>query len=254
MILVILAAGRGKRLGLKTKKMPKCLVEINGKSLINYNKDFINRFKKVVIVTGYKDHLIKNNFKENKSIIFIKNQKYLDTNMVYSLFCAYKYLKKYKEDIVISYSDIVFDKSIFSSLKSKGNFLIVYSEWLKIWKLRMKKSMIFNDAESLVVKKNILISIGQKIIKKIPKYQYTGIIKLRFNGFMKLYKYFKVQKNNKIDFTTFLNSSIYNGILEMKVKKTKKFWFEVDNLKDANVLTHIIKKNKFSLKSKFIIS
>ena len=157
MILIILAAGRGKRLGVKTKKIPKCLLEINGKSLINYNNDFINKFKKVIIITGYKDHLIKKNFKKNKSISFIKNQKYLKTNMVYSLFCAYKYLKKYKQDIVISYSDIVFDKSIFSLLKSKENFLIVYGEWLKIWKLRMKKSMIFNDAESLVVKKDILI-------------------------------------------------------------------------------------------------
>ena len=79
MILIILAAGRGKRLGVKTKKIPKCLLEINGKSLINYNNDFINKFKKVIIITGYKDHLIKKNFKKNKSISFIKNQKYLKT-------------------------------------------------------------------------------------------------------------------------------------------------------------------------------
>ena len=245
MILVILAAGRGKRLGVKTKKIPKCLLEINGKSLINYNNDFINKFKKVIIITGYKDHLIKKNFKKNKSISFIKNQKYLKTNMVYSLFCAYKYLKKYKQDIVISYSDIVFDKSIFSLLKSKENFLIVYGEWLKIWKLRMKKSMIFNDAESLVVKKDILISIGQKITNEIPKYQYTGIIKLKFGNFAKLYRYFKTLKNDKIDFTSFLNSSIKDRIIKMKVKKTKKFWFEVDNSNDAKALARIVKKKFF---------
>ena len=56
MILVILAAGRGKRLGEKTKKLPKCLIEINGRSLINYNTEFINKFKKVVIVTGYENN------------------------------------------------------------------------------------------------------------------------------------------------------------------------------------------------------
>lgn len=246
MILIILAAGRGKRLGARTKKIPKCLIEINGKSLINYNSDFINKFKKIVIITGYKDYLIKKSFKNNKSITFIKNPKYSNTNMVYSLFCAYKYLMKYKEDVVISYSDIVFDKYIFSSLKSKGNFLIVHSEWLKIWKLRMKKSMIFNDAESLVVKRDVLISIGQKIVNEMPKYQYTGIIKFRFQDFIKLYKYFKILKNTKIDFTNFLNSSINNNIIKMKVKKTKKFWFEVDNLNDANALTRIIKKKKFS--------
>ena len=248
MILVILAAGRGKRLRKKTKKTPKCLIKVNGKSLINYNKEFIEKFKKVVIVTGYRDHLVRKNFSENKSITFIKNKDYLKTNMVHSLFCAYNYLKKYKNnDIVISYSDIVFDKSIFTLLKSRGNFLIVYSEWLKIWKLRMKKSMIMNDAESLVVRNNNVISIGQKILDKMPKYQYTGIIKLKSHDFIKLYKYFKILKNIKIDFTKFLNSSINNKIIKMKIKKTKKFWFEVDNMNDANALTRIIKKKKFIL-------
>ena len=244
MILVILAAGRGKRLGEKTKNSPKCLIDINGKSLINYNIKFIEKFNKVIIVTGYKDHLIKKNFKNNKSIIFIKNKKYLKTNMVYSLFCAYKYLKKFKEDIVISYSDIVFDKSIFKTVQPSGNFLVVYSEWLKIWKLRMKPSMIINDAESLVVKNNNLISIGNKIKDKMPKYQYTGIIKLRFNSFTKLYNYFKKLKNNKIDFTRFLNLSIGSKIINMKIKKTKKFWFEVDSLNDAKALTLVLKEKK----------
>jgi choline kinase len=164
--------------------------------------------------------------------------------MVYSLFCAYKHLNKFKEDIVISYSDIIFDKSIFKTVLPSGNFLVVYSEWLKIWKLRMKPSMIINDAESLVVKKNNLISIGNKIKDKMPKYQYTGIIKLRFNSFTNLYNYFKKLKNNKIDFTSFLNLSISNKIINMKIKKTKKFWFEVDSLNDAKALTLILKEKK----------
>ena len=245
MILVIVAAGRGKRLGKKTKNKPKCLIDIQGKSLINYNSGFIKKFNKVVIITGYKDYLIKKNFKNNKSITFIKNSKYLQTNMVYSLFCAYNYLSKFKEDIVVCYSDIVFDQSIFLSLKNKGSYLIVYSEWFKIWKLRMKSNEIINDAEDLVIKNDKLISIGQKITKKMPKYQYTGIMKFQFNNFTKLYNYFKILKNNKIDFTNFLNLSIKNKILEIKVKKTKKFWFEVDNLKDAKALSLIIKKNYF---------
>ena len=244
MILVILAAGRGKRLGIKTKKLPKCLVDINGKSLINYNAGFINKFKKVLIITGYKDNLIKKNFKNNKSISFIRNKKYLTTNMVYSLFCAHKYLNKFKEDIVISYSDIIFDKSIFTLLKNSGNFLLIYSEWLKVWKLRMNTNLIKDDAENLVVKKNDLISIGEKIKNKMPKYQYTGIIKLRFNSFTNLYNYFKKLKNNKIDFTSFLNLSISNKIINMKIKKTKKFWVEVDSLNDAKALTLILKEKK----------
>jgi len=54
MQLVILASGKGSRLKNKTKKIPKCLVKVNKISIIDYNEKFINKFKKVIIVTGYK--------------------------------------------------------------------------------------------------------------------------------------------------------------------------------------------------------
>ena len=239
--VIILAAGTGSRLRPLTDNVPKCMVPFLGKSILKRQIEVFSnsRVNEITIVAGHLENKIKC---DNLKKIF--NPHFGYTNMVYSLFCAYKYLNKFKEDIVISYSDIVFDKSIFKTVQSSGNFLVVYSEWLKIWKLRMKPSMIINDAESLVVKNNNLISIGNKIKDKMPKYQYTGIIKLRFNSFTKLYNYFKKLKNDKIDFTRFLNLSIGNKIINMKIKKTKKFWFEVDSLNDAKALTLVLKEKK----------
>ena len=61
MQLVILASGRGSRLQDKTKKIPKCLVKLKGKPIIDYNLKFFNKFKKKIIITGYKSQLIKKN-------------------------------------------------------------------------------------------------------------------------------------------------------------------------------------------------
>ena len=58
MQLVILASGKGSRLKNKTKNIPKCLVKINGKSIIDYNKKIFSEFKNIIIVTGYKSKLI----------------------------------------------------------------------------------------------------------------------------------------------------------------------------------------------------
>ena len=86
------------------------------------------------------------------------------------------------------------------------------------------KKNILKDAENLIVKKNIVSEIGTKLrIKKLPKYQFMGIIKLRKNTFKKCYEYFNKLNDEKIDMTSFLNLCIKNNILNLSVQKYKVF-------------------------------
>ena len=68
-----------------------------------------------------------------------------------------------------------------------------------------------------MVKKKKLISIGEKINKKLPKFQYMGIIKLKYKDFINLKKYFKKINYPKIDFT-----SCYTKITDKHYKKVVK--------------------------------
>ena len=55
MILIgFLAAGRGSRLNDKTKNLPKCLVKVKNKPIINYLINFKKYFSKTIFVCGYK--------------------------------------------------------------------------------------------------------------------------------------------------------------------------------------------------------
>lgn len=233
MILIILASGRGSRLKNKTKNQPKCMIKIGKNMIIDHLAENFKRFNKIIIVTGYKSQKIKKYLEDVKNIIFVKNSNYLTTNMVESLF---KTKKLVNEDVVVSYSDIIFDKHIIEKLiKEKKTCLPLYTKWQRIWKLRMKSlKKIKSDAENITVKDNKIYSIGGKINSKMPDFQFMGLIKIIKKDFNNMFKLYKKINNKKIDMTTFLNNYIKNQN-NLFYFKTSKYWFEIDNIRDLRV-------------------
>lgn len=230
MQLIILASGRGSRLGDLTIKKPKCLVNVNNKSIIDYQREIFKYFKTIIIIVGYKGHLIKKKLKNLKNIIFIENKHYRQTNMVYSLCLARKY---FNNDTIITYSDIIFDKNIIKNIyKKKNNILPINKEWKDLWLKRMKKKDIYNDAEDLQIKYNQISQIGTKIQGTLPKYQYMGIIKLNKSSLIKFFNIFKAYNKPKISFTDFLNYLIKKYKFNIEAYKNSKYWYEIDNETD----------------------
>ena len=230
MELILLAAGRGARVPKKFRNHPKCLLKIKKKTILDYNLNFFEHFKKKTIITGYKYSKLLPFIKKNK-FNYIVNKNYKTTNMVYSLF---KIKKTTSKEIIICYSDIIFDSKIINNIKKSNNknYILLKKNWLKIWRGRMKYKKILDDAEDIKIKSNKIISIGEKIIKKLPKSQYMGIIKLRSKDFLKLKKFFKQINNKKIDMTSFLNLALVKKIIKLYPLYTSKFWYEIDSGKD----------------------
>ncbi len=116
---LILAAGMGIRLKEYTKNIPKCMVDINGETLIKRQIEALNsvEINKIIIVCGYKKEILKDyimkNF-QNNDIIFVDNDDYKTTNNIYSLFLAREYLSQ--DDTLLLESDLIFDNSIIKSL------------------------------------------------------------------------------------------------------------------------------------------
>ena len=122
MNLVILASGMGTRLN---KKMPKCLVSINNKTLLERIINISKEFDKVIIVGGYKINLLKKIINNNENIYLINNKHFKTTNMVESFFKAYN---KIDRDVIITYSDILLDQSLFKKMISfNKNHLLLKS-------------------------------------------------------------------------------------------------------------------------------
>ncbi len=90
---VILAAGNSERLGDLTKDRPKCLIEVGGRSLIDYSLMYLNAFgvREVAIVTGYCGDALRRAVGSGPPglrVDYVDNPDYATTGSVLSLLVA----------------------------------------------------------------------------------------------------------------------------------------------------------------------
>ena len=239
MQLIILASGKGSRLGT-SRTSSKLFLEIYpGKTIFNILSKIFNLFNSVIIVFGYKFLINKKKVKSIKKIQLVRNKKYSTTNMVESLFLT---KKKINSDVVVIYSDIVFDLIIIKKIsKIKGSIIPLNTDWFELWQKRMNKKDVVKDAEDVITKNGYLTSIGKKIKKRLPSSQFMGIIKLTLRDYNKLYIFYKSLNNKKIQFTHFLDKSLSEGIIKLKYKNFNNLWAEIDTSRDLRVAQNIFK-------------
>ena len=115
---IFIAAGQGSRLGDITKDLPKPLIDVNGKSIIQRQIDLLrqNNIHEIIIVTGYKKE--KFTF---ENIEYVHNPLYREQEQVGSLMSA---RSKFTDDILVMFGDIIFDEKILQQiLNSKGEII-----------------------------------------------------------------------------------------------------------------------------------
>ena len=117
--IIILAAGQGIRLQPFTNNKPKCMVEYQDKPIINHILSTIKQcgIQNIALVDGYQHSILREHLKK-ESIHFYHNHQYNQTNMVSTFFCAKEFMNSdfLDEDLIISYSDIVYKDSILQKL------------------------------------------------------------------------------------------------------------------------------------------
>lgn len=244
--LLILAAGRGSRLGTLTEKCPKCMVEIDGQSILSRLLDSCSKLglQDIFIVTGYKkDSFIGLNIEQ------IYNPYWSSTNMVASLDCALDLISNEK-DTLVCYSDIIFESHILKTMINLTSNLTVASntKWLDLWSQRMENPL--NDVETFIHNsERKLLEIGKKTssVESIMG-QFMGLVQIPKDHASDLKEHlrnFKIQVPNweKAYFTDFLQFIIDNGG-HIQVEPFDGGWLEIDTTEDLSIYQKLLKSNQ----------
>ena len=238
MRMILLLAGEGRRLRPYTNDLPKSLVQIDKRSLLERQLDVIKSsdIEEIVAVTGYK----ANKLDEFDFTAAVHNPNYSCTNMAYSLLCAKDYLD---QSIIISYGDIVYSPEILKRLISTpGELVIAIDEnWENYWKSRYEDPL--SDLESLKLDQNRnIIDIGKPVtsFEEIDG-QYIGLLKVSLRATRYLIN--SVEKSGS-DVKIFSGKSLHDAymtdIVQMLIENGfvaipclfKEPWVEVDTVAD----------------------
>lgn len=115
---VILAAGQGTRLRPLTNHMPKCLVQVHGKPLLQYQLESLEQagIQHCIIVVGYLGDQVQRHFGQrfgNVRISYVTNEIFESTNNIYSLWLARQELN---DDILLLEGDLLFEDDLLWDL------------------------------------------------------------------------------------------------------------------------------------------
>ena len=233
---IILAASRGMELGPLTKNIPKAMVNIGDKPLINHIANTYRNVevKDIYVVRGYK----KKAFNVT-GLNFIDNDEYEDTQEVYSL---YKAMDEINGNCIISYGDVLFKKHIaLMLLESIDDFsIIVDINWKDSRnKNRMADYVTCSDPSSkkLFNKSVYLKSVTPDEYDDNTHGEWMGFLKLSKKGAGILTAHLKkIAKDpgemKKMTMAHLLNSLIKDG-QQIKVIYTSGHWLDVDSLDDV---------------------
>jgi choline kinase len=117
---VILAAGQGTRIRSVHGERPKCLIEVDNSTILDYQLEALSKagVNEVAIVVGYEkeqimNHVIKRQLNQGQRIHFIENPAFAITNNIYSLWLALEWLRG--DSFVVLNADVILDADILAA-------------------------------------------------------------------------------------------------------------------------------------------
>ena len=246
---IFIAAGEGLRLENITKDLPKPLVDVNGKSIIERQISLLrkNNVNDIVVITGYKKE--KFTF---KNIEYVHNPNFREQEQTGSLMTA---RSKIVGDVLIMFGDILFEEIILQQmLDSKGDIVIaVDKNWEKSYEERHDNPK--SEADKVLIKDNKVIQISAKNIEVNDDNdvgELLGLIKLSMKGSKILIDQYEKLENShigkfhdavsfkKAKFVDMLQELLSSGIVITPVSIKGK-WCEIDTKHDLEIAKKMFK-------------
>jgi choline kinase len=244
---VILAAGRGRRMGHLGGDRPKCLVELEGKPLIERQIAALWRggVDEIGVVRGYRAEMI-----DFPGLSYFANERWAETNMVMSLAAAAPWL--HSGPVIVSYGDIFYRNELVRGLASApGQLVISYDRaWRRLWSRRFADPLA--DAETFRIDAaGQLLEIGGKTTRiEDIEGQYMGLFKFTppaWSAVEALVGALDAPIRNHLDVTGLLRRLLAGKVLPISTFPTDGQWGEIDNPDDVALYQEMVREGNLLL-------
>ena len=235
---VILAAGMGKRLKDLTRDNTKCMIQVNGVTLIERMLRQIERhnLSRIVIVVGYEGQKLINYINTlgiKTPITYITNPDYDKTNNIYSLALAKDWLCK--EDTLLFESDLIFEDSVLEVLLNDSRETLALVDKYESWMDGTCVKLEPNDGiEAFVPGKNFKFGEIADYYKTVNIYKFSKHFSCTYYvPFLEAYQ------------SALGENEYYEQVLriitmldepEIKAKRLSgQLWYEIDDIQDLDI-------------------
>lgn len=222
---IILAAGKGSRLGSLTAGKPKSFVEINGKKLIEYNLKLLEKYgvDDIIIVTGYQCEAFEELMRDMKNVKFVYNPFYEMVNVLGSFYMGMNMLN---DDFIYLHADTICEPKIFEKLVRLESDVILPVDY----------KICDDEAMKVRSENGQVVQITKQMPNELAEGEFIGMAAFKKKVIPALKEKTKQLMKEKA-FTDYFESAIQRLIDEEKfdirtVPTDGAFWAEVDFIED----------------------
>ena len=222
---IIMAAGKGSRLGNLTETLPKSLLKIKGKSLLDINIAMLHKYGiwDITIVTGFQNEKFNEVSKEIPGITLVYNPFYEFTNVIGSYYMG---MNQLHDDFIYLHADTICDIGIFDELLRKDGDIV----------LPVDTKPCDDEAMKVRVENGIIVEITKQMPVDVAAGEFIGIAKIRKRVIDDLNNSAIRVLQDKA-FNSYFEGALQR-VFDMKkydirmIETKGRFWGEVDFLED----------------------
>ncbi len=186
MRVIVIGAGRGRRLMPTTADVPKCFAEVAGRRLLDWALDAFraNGLERVCFIGGYQIEKVQQDYPQFE---FRHNADWEHNNILASLFCAADLMD---EPFICCYSDVLFTADVVSRLAASADDMVlgVDTAWLARYADRTDHPP--DDAEKVTVAGGAVTRIHRHMPPAEAHGEYIGVAKFSAAGAARLREHY----------------------------------------------------------------
>jgi choline kinase len=177
---IVIGAGRGSRLGRETDVVPKALVPVMGRPMLDWILEALAEAgfarKDVLFIGGYRADVVRARYPD---LSFVINQQWEQNNVLASLLCARAELAR---GFVSTYSDIVYRGSTVKALvdSRQAKVLACDTDWRRRYVDRSLHPE--SDGEKMRAEGSRIIEVSRRIAPERASGEFIGVTKFSADG------------------------------------------------------------------------